>query len=808
MFRITAMRTWTLLAVLAVGPAWSQAKTAHYIVELSDAPAAEHFKGRPHGTRPALSEIAAHRETVRSGQAGVRKLVEQAGAKVHDSTQVASNTLIVSIAADKVDSLSKLPGVSRVYKAREFKPLLDHAAIVHAVDQAWLQVGIDKAGAGIKIGMIDSGVDNSHPGFQSAALQMPSGFPKANADTDLLFTNSKVIVARSYVSLLDSRDIDYSARDRVGHGTASAMCAAGVTNGGPNGSITGMAPAAYIGSYKVFGTPTYNDGATDAAILKALDDAVADGMDVINLSLGYPIASRLSDDTEVAAVERISSLGIIVVAAAGNGTVDTWAFSPNAIMSPATAPSVIAVGASENEREFVSTVKLPDGTTYIAINSQTSPTSGQVSGPLADVAQFDPSGQACSALPSASLAGKIALVARGVCTFEVKLANVQAAGAMGALVYSTQASPDAVSMAVSSTQLGSQMVSYTDGIAIKGLLAANPGLSVTLIFSPSPFPMNALQVGLFSSRGPNVDNSIKPDLLGVGINVSTAAQAFDDNGELYDPSGYTVTQGTSFASPIVAGSAAVLKAARPGLTVEQYKSLLVNSAAAVPSSPSVQSSGAGELNLMRALNSTLAIAPVSASFGAGTSSIQSSGRLSVTNLGTAPDTFSISVTPRGDGPAPVVDSGSLTIAAGATAPLTLSFAATGLAAGAYEGFVNITSNTSGFVSRVPYWYAVSSNIPANIVVLDMLAAPPPSGTTQLGAVYFRVCDAAGLALSNIKPTATVTSGGGSILGINNNNSLAPGLYSLDVRMGPKRKTDNVFHIVAGDATYDITITTN
>ena len=88
------------------------------------------------------------------------------------------------------------------------------------------------------------------------------------------------------------------------------------------------------------------------------------------------------------------------------------------------------------------------------------------------------------------------------------------------------------------------------------------------------------------------------------------------------------------------------------------------------------------------------------------------------------------------------------------------------------------------------------------------ASPPPSGTTQLDAVYFRVSDAAGLALSNIKPTATVTSGGGSILGINNYNSQAPGLYSLDVRMGPKRKTDNVFQIVAGDATYDITITTN
>src|SRR5262249_18865718 len=162
---------------------------------------------------------------------------------------------------------------------------------------------------------IDTGIDLQHPGFQDLSLPIPTGFPRANNSTDLAFTNNKVIVARSYADLFPMPDTDTTPRDRVGHGTATAMAAAGATNTGPLATISGVATKAWLGSYKVFGSPGVNDSATDAAILKAIDDAVADGMDVINLSLGSLEASRLEDDLEVHALERAAALGVLVVVA-------------------------------------------------------------------------------------------------------------------------------------------------------------------------------------------------------------------------------------------------------------------------------------------------------------------------------------------------------------------------------------------------------------------------------------------------------------------------------------------------------------
>ena len=126
------------------------------------------------------------------------------------------------------------------------------------------------------------------------ATDASKGFPLCASLLNCAYVNNKVIVARSYVPLLNSGDAttstpdDYSPRDRVGHGTATAMAAAGVTNTGPSDTITGVAPKAFLGSYKVFGSPGVNPFASGDAIIEALDDAFNDGMDIASLSLGGP----------------------------------------------------------------------------------------------------------------------------------------------------------------------------------------------------------------------------------------------------------------------------------------------------------------------------------------------------------------------------------------------------------------------------------------------------------------------------------------------------------------------------------------
>jgi subtilisin family serine protease len=124
--------------------------------------------------------------------------------------------------------------------------VLDHALPLHRVPDAWRQVGIDNAGAGVKIAIIDSGIDVDHAGFQDASLAIPDGFPRAT-DSDLAFTNHKVIVARSYADPFDT--VDTIPPCAIGSGTAQA----GVANTGPLAIISRA--EGFLGNYKVFGSP-------------------------------------------------------------------------------------------------------------------------------------------------------------------------------------------------------------------------------------------------------------------------------------------------------------------------------------------------------------------------------------------------------------------------------------------------------------------------------------------------------------------------------------------------------------------------
>ena len=170
------------------------------------------------------------------------------------------------------------------------------------------------------------------------------------------------------------------------------------------------------------------------------------------------------------------------------------------------------------------------------------------------------------------------------------------------------------------------MIANADGLSLQPQIA--PGFSVTLNFTPQPFPTNPNSLASFSSTGPNVDLSIKPEMVAVGQSVYTATQTADPFGDLYNPTGYIIASGTSFSAPLVAGAAAVLQQARPGLSVNQYRSLLIDSASPAwlnPTTPAgVQQAGAGLLNVLSALNVTAAASPATLGFGSGATSTPSS----------------------------------------------------------------------------------------------------------------------------------------------------------------------------------------
>ncbi len=254
------------------------------------------------------------RQQIKAKQASLTAEIESRGMHVTGSVTDLLNALFVTATADHFAELQSLPGVTSVTQMRRFKPTLNRAITNMNGTLAWNAVGgIANAGAGMKIGILDTGIDITHPAFQDPSLTVPSGFPKCSTGfTCASYTNNKVIVARSYIPQLAidgttasdqaeySQPDDYTPRDRFGHGTATAACAAGFTNTGAassttggNVSFTGMAPKAFLGNYKIEGSPGVNDGPTDDIMIQAVSDAVADGMDVISMSFGLPCVDRL-----------------------------------------------------------------------------------------------------------------------------------------------------------------------------------------------------------------------------------------------------------------------------------------------------------------------------------------------------------------------------------------------------------------------------------------------------------------------------------------------------------------------------------
>ncbi len=771
------MRWWrpaTLLLLFALALSGAD----RWIVELSEEPVA---------ARPGKERLAA----VRGQQARLSAELESRRVRVLGRMQHVVNA--VAVEAESASELAALPGVKAVHPVRRHRLHLGEAISYHRLTEAVRIGGEAAAGQGVKIAIIDTGIDVTHPGMQDTELEMPEGFPKVNDERDLEHTSSKVIVARSYAPSFQNREEDLSARDRIGHGTGAAMAAAGAPNRGPLGAVAGAAPKAWLGSYKIFGSAGVNDTTTTDLILKALDDAVGDGMDVVNLSLGDSVAPILEVDLEAQAVARAVESGVIVVVSAGNSGPDQ-----NTIGSPGTAPSAITVGALRNARFFGVTAVVEGAPPYVVTPGSGPPPGQPVRAQLRDVAAFDPSGLACDPLPAESLTGKVALILRGVCTFRTKLVNAERAGAAAAIIYTSSDRP-VNTMDVQDAQLPAVMIAYADGLDLKNRLQENSEIEITVNFSLQPVSRNPGQLASFSSIGPSVANAIKPDVLAIGQDLYTATQRGIPDSRLWDQTGYRAMNGTSFSAPIVAGLAAALKAARPSLTVDQYRSLVVSSA--LPVGGEIQQAGAGAVDAESALYSQLTLLPVSLSFGAGDGNPNTTRELQVTNVGLDPVEYLISVEPYGEQPAPRIKADRIALAPGESASLPVEWQASNLAPGIYQGRIVFTHAETTHMQRVPYWYAVTSGEPGSISILDQEFSGRP-GELLRNAVFFRILESSGVPVTTVTPEVTVAQGAGSVVRVDRLGPIYPGAFRVQARLGAGA---NVFRIRAGGVVREVVI---
>jgi subtilisin family serine protease len=655
---------------------------------------------------------------------------------------------------------------------------LDHALPLHQVPAAWSRIGgFEKAGLGMKIAILDTGISPDHAAFQDSTLKPPPGYPIVSGPENQSVVNHKIIVARNYAALYQLTEPD-SARDRSGHGTSTADCAAGMPAAGPWGTVTGVAPKAFLGVYKI--TALTSGSANTDVIAQAFDDALADSMDVINLSFASP-AEYASQSLMHEVIDRITHLGVIVVVAAGNDGP-----TPASVGDIASAPSAISVGASQNDRYFGGMVALPGSDPIPGLSFSYGQPVKPVTAPLKYLPATPPAA-ACGPFPEGSLTGQIALVEFATlpsCTPEDGLNAYAKAGAVGTIGYvGLPGAPAVGGASAGQATLPSLSISNKDGLALKA--AAQSGNAVVSMTPEGIFyPQEARAIASGSSRGPTGSYALKPDLAATGISVYMATQSLDPTGALFNGGGYTQAQGTSFASPIVAGAATVVKMARPGLTIDQYRSLLINSVAPLNlpdgTVEHTQTTGAGILNLDAALTSSITVYPTSLSQGIGGSTLNTADYVTLTNVGTSTETFSVSAAPYDGTPAPTfaTDSSSVvgitpgkrtlevTLAPQQSTTLDFVWQAPNLGPGEYQGLIRISGAKTGSLAWVPYWYGVSDGV-ARYSTFMSASTPTQARAGSQVPIFFKVVDGIGAAITD--PTAlnvkrTVISGGGSISG--------------------------------------------
>ena len=786
-----------LILVIAATPAlFGQNATNRYALILEDPPVSQRFR-----TREATESAAgtSYRQQIEANQRRLREELASRNITVTGSVTLLSNAIFVAAPKERAAELKSLPGVKGVVPLRRYHLNLNRATQLLNGPAAWSALGgTQGAGAGMKIAIIDTGIDQTHPAFQDRSLTMPAGYPMCNVSDCASFTNNKVIVARSYIRQLaagsdsnnpsaDSRPDDYSPRDRSGHGTATASCAAAFSNTGPSGlTFNGMAPKAYLGNYKIFGSPEVNDGATDDVIIMALEDALQDHMDVASLSLGGAAFTGPLDtgalcgnspgvpcDLIPPVIESAVQAGMVVVIAAGNEG-DTGFSIPTlgTISSPGDTPSGIAVGATTNSHFLTEGVEVPgDGAPSNlkllmgSFGNGNNPI-GAVAAPLVDVTQLGDNGLACSALPAGSLKGSFALIERGACTFSVKATNAQTAGASGVIFYMADQT-SLVAPNVGSTFLPAIMISNNDGVALKSFIDSNPGHTVYIDGSAFEQATTAFDLLTgFSSLGPTTgDNALKPDLVAVGQDVYMAAQNFDPLGDLYSANRYASAAGTSFSTPLVAGAAALVKQAHPAFTPAQIKSALVNTGSQAVISDdsgdkvSIPALGGGKLNAATAIQATITAHPASVSFGTVTK-VPASQSIQITNTGTTAANMTLAIAPitSATGSTLTLDKQTLTLAAGASGTVNLSISGLAPTPGSYYGAITIQG--SGPALRVPYLFLAGSGMPNN---LTPLSGDGFDGTVGQkipdGMIAIKVVDASGVPVAGAPVSFTANSGG-------------------------------------------------
>ena len=527
----------------------------------------------------AASLQGAYAGQLASAQAAVADTVQRSGGIVTHRYRRVYNGLAARLRRGDLPGLVRQPGVVAIYRDRTVKKQL-FASVPFIGAQFLNEMGIK--GTGIKIGIIDTGIDYTHkdlggPGTEEAYNREasdpthlhPGTFPtgKVAGGIDLVgdrYDPGCSAGDKEAGKCTDVPEPDPNPIDLEGHGTGMAGIAAGI--GVPDKVGHGVAPEATLYAIKLFALADTASSNIVAAIEWAVDPDgdgnFSDHLNIINMSLGAD--SGPSFGPEADAIDAATGVGVLVVASAGNG--DDFPYTAG---SPANSPRAISVAASQKGGSKAPAVVVNIPTNLGNSFAVHEPWSKSLAGAPVTADLVYVGGIGCSAYSSdIDVAGKVALIDRGTCAVQQKVDVAEAAGAIAAIiVQNIPADPfDAAAVHAELNAIPAVMVFQTDGERLKEALTLGR-VNVTLDIDTHATDMTDALSG-YTARGPSVPASLlKPDIT-APANVFSAGVGTGDGAQFVN--------GTSAAAPHIAGSAALLKQIYPSWTPAEIKAALMN----------------------------------------------------------------------------------------------------------------------------------------------------------------------------------------------------------------------------------------
>ena len=593
------------------------------IVEL-DAPALTEQSGMFAGKALTDAGRTAQQNAIAAQEQVEAKIAEAAPeASVRYSYSLLLNGIALECAYGHIAELEALPGVKAVHMVQTYElptePKVTSGGGMIGAPTAW-NLGMD--GSGMVVAVLDTGLDTDHAAF---AVD-PKSPAVVRGDIDEILS-AGTLQAQRLVRDLSSSSVylsgkvpyvfDYADHDTdVNHhgGSDHGTHVAGIVAANPaDGSVTGVAPQAQLMILKVF--PDGSTGANSDDILAALEDCVALGVDVVNLSLGSPAGFTYRSDllSTMEVYDRLAKAGIIVAAAAGNEYSAAYKNLWGTDLSLTSNPDYGIVGSPSSYSQTLSVASADNVTvrsayfeaagrkiTFTDTATTNNPEGGFIrvlGGKTLDYVVVPGSGEEAD-YANLNVKGKVALVSRGVTTFAEKHEMANAKGAAACIVYNTEAGM--INMSIDSFPIPAIFISQADGQAM--VAAAKDGVG-TLTVSNSTYDAPSEtggQPSSFSSWGSTSQLEITPDIMTPGGNIYSSR----------DNNSYGLMSGTSMATPHLAGASALMleylrTAGIEGDAMTLAYALMMSTAVPAKGSNGVTASprkqGAGLVNLASAM---------------------------------------------------------------------------------------------------------------------------------------------------------------------------------------------------------------